>query len=92
MKRNIQGIQKRQIPTSILVSSTELTMTKAAELRNDKSLITAIASKPLIAKEFKSIVSVNEILHSLFLRIVTQDLVSVKNAYMKRLITMLFVK
>ena len=91
MKKNIQGIQKKQIPTSILVSSTELTMTKAAELRNDKSLITAIASKPLIAKEL-SIVSVNEILHSLFLRIVTQDLVSVKNAYMKRLITMLFVK
>ena len=44
---------KKQIPTPILTSFAELTMKKAAELRNDESMIAGIANDSLIAKEFK---------------------------------------
>ena len=56
-KHTIQGIQKDKF----LLLSCRVTLNlyeETAKLRNDKSMITAIASKPLIAKEFKNIIIV----------------------------------
>lgn len=50
--RNKQlGFLKNQIPTPILTNNAELTMKKAAVLRNDESMIAAIANESLIAKK-----------------------------------------